>query len=83
MADKTAEIVKEGRFEDFVSELDRTVRDLEGGNLTLDQSLLAFERGIGLVRQCEKKLDEAKAKVEKLVKDANGGVKTENFEPRE
>lgn len=83
MADKVTEIAKEGRFEDFVSELDRVVRDLEGGNLTLDQSLSAFERGTKLVRECEKKLDEAKAKVEKLVKEANGGVKTENFEPRE
>lgn len=82
MAEKPMETIRERRFEESVSELEQVVRGLEGPDLTLDQSLQAFERGVGLVRECEKKLEEAKAKVERLVKDANGQMKTENFEPQ-
>jgi exodeoxyribonuclease VII small subunit len=66
-----------------MSELEVVVRQLEGGNLPLDESLKAFERGIGLTRECEVLLSEAKGKVEKLIADATGEMKAENFEPKE
>lgn len=70
-------------FEIGLSELEQIVRQLEGGNLTLDESIKAFERGVLLVRECETKLEEAKTKVERLVKSANGELKEEKFEPKE
>jgi len=70
-------------FEQTMSELEGVVRQLEGPNLSLDDSLGAFERGIKLTRECEALLNEAKGKVEKLIRDQAGELKTETFEPKE
>lgn len=69
------------KFETAVEKLEQIVRKLEGGDLTLEESLKAFEEGIGLTRMCEKLLQEAKGKVEKLVKKESGKVEIESFEP--
>lgn len=69
------------KFETAVEKLEQIVRKLEGGELTLDESLKIFEEGIGLARSCEKLLQEAKGKVEKLVKKESGRVEVEAFEP--
>ncbi|MBI4238198.1 MAG: exodeoxyribonuclease VII small subunit [Deltaproteobacteria bacterium] len=66
-------------FEDAMRELEARVRELEGGNLTLDQSIAVFEAGTQLARQCEMRLAEAKGKVEILLKQANGEVAAEPF----
>lgn len=50
-------------FEDAVKELEQTVRDMESGDLGLDELLADFEKGIGLLRLCEKKLAEAEGKI--------------------
>jgi exodeoxyribonuclease VII small subunit len=68
------------KFEQVMEELEGIVRQLEGGSLTLDDSLTAFEKGIKLARECEEKLTEAKGKIEKLIMDSQGNYKTENFE---
>ena len=68
------------KFEQAMDELEGVVRNLEGGKLTLDESLTSFEKGVKLARECEGKLTEAKGKIEKLISDSNGQVKTENFE---
>ncbi len=70
-------------FEQSMSDLEGVVRKLEGGEITLDESLTAFEKGIKLTRECEVMLSEAKGRVEKLVKDAAGGTKREPFKPEE
>lgn len=70
-------------FELAMNELESVVRQLEGGSLTLDQSLAAFEKGISVTRECETLLSEAKTKVEKLIKESNGATRTEPFEPKE
>jgi exodeoxyribonuclease VII small subunit len=70
-------------FEQSMAELDAIVKQLEGGSFALEDSMKAFERGVGLARECETLLTEAKAKVEKLVRDAGGEWKTEAFEPKE
>jgi len=74
-------VVEKKTFEQSMAKLEEIVRRLETGDVSLDDSLKAFEKGIGYVRECEKKLDEAKGKIEKLVKQANGEVKTSSFEP--
>lgn len=53
-------------FEDALAELEAIVRGLEEGKGNLEDSIGAYERGAALKRHCERKLNEAKAKVEKI-----------------
>jgi exodeoxyribonuclease VII small subunit len=50
-------------FEETLAELESLVDTLEKGELSLEDSLVAFERGIRLTRACRKSLDEAEQKV--------------------
>lgn len=59
-------------FEDALEELERIVRQLEQGEVPLEQSIALYERGDALRRHCETKLREAELKVEKIVVDAEG-----------
>lgn len=52
-----------------MGKLEGIVRKLENGDLTLEESLKAFEEGVGLARLCEEQLQEAKGKIEKLVRN--------------
>ena len=52
-------MAKEIKFEDALSELESIVQKLERGELSLEESLTAFEEGIRLSRICSKRLDEA------------------------
>ncbi|MBI4211770.1 MAG: exodeoxyribonuclease VII small subunit [Deltaproteobacteria bacterium] len=70
-------------FELCLSELEQVVRKLEGGELTLDESLEAFEKGIGLARDCEKRLDDAKGRIEQLIKVESNEAKTAPFIPKD
>ena len=55
-----------------VSLFKEIVRSLENGSATLDESLKLYEEGIGLVRTCSAKLDEAEAKIKLLNVTADG-----------
>ncbi|ACK47487.1 exodeoxyribonuclease VII, small subunit [Shewanella baltica OS223] len=55
-------------FEESLSELERTVADLEQGDISLDDALKQFERGINLVRNSQAKLEQAQQKVAILLK---------------
>ncbi|MBC8264833.1 MAG: exodeoxyribonuclease VII small subunit [Anaerolineales bacterium] len=60
-------------FEESFKELEDTVLRLEGGGLTLDESIALFERGMTLAEHCGQKLDEAELKVSQLVSSDEGG----------
>ncbi|MCQ2386075.1 MAG: exodeoxyribonuclease VII small subunit [Clostridia bacterium] len=60
---------KEPTFEEALERLETIVRSLEEGKMTLEDSLKGFEEGIGLVRLCTRKLDEAEQKVTVLLQD--------------
>lgn len=60
------------RFEDALARLEQIVHALEAGNLSLDDSLRAFEEGTGLLRLCARRLDEAERRIEILAKDEGG-----------
>ena len=62
----------EPRFEDALAELEGVVRRLEQGELPLEDSLVAFERGMALVKQLTKRLEEIERRVEVLVKQDDG-----------
>lgn len=64
-------------FEDALSELEAIVRRLESGEGKLEDAIEAYERGAALKSHCEKKLNEAKAKVEKISLGPGGKVATE------
>ncbi len=70
----------EKKFEGAMSELEEIVRALEGGDLPLEEALKAFEKGMGLVKFCSGKLEEAEKKVTMLMQDKNGEVKQVPFE---
>jgi len=64
-------------FEEALEELEAIVRQLEAGRGRLDDAIGSYERGAALKRHCETKLNEAKAKVEKIAFAADGSLKTE------
>lgn len=65
-------------FENSLEELERLVAQMEQGELSLEDSLKAFERGIELTRACQQALQTAEQKVEILV-SKNGEVGTTPF----
>ncbi|MCZ7385417.1 MAG: exodeoxyribonuclease VII small subunit [Candidatus Methanoperedens sp.] len=69
-------------FEEALLELEGIVEKLEKGQLSLDESLMLFEKGIKLVRECNDKLKSAQQKVEQLIEE-NGELRTEKFEGEE
>ena len=62
----------EKRFESALEELESVIEQLESGELSLEDSLTAFEKGVGLVKYCNQKLNEVEQKVELLTKDKEG-----------
>jgi exodeoxyribonuclease VII small subunit len=56
-------------FEFSLKELEKIVRDLESGDVNLDQSLLKFEKGIELYRKCRSTLENAEKKI-KILSDS-------------
>ena len=69
--------VRSMSFEDALAELERIVRGLEEGSAKLEESIIAYERGIALQRHCDAKLQEAQTRVERIVLGRNGAVAAE------
>ena len=59
-------------FETMMERLEALVEKLEGGNLSLEESIKSFEEGMGLVKQCSSVLQEAEQRIQKLTRDAEG-----------
>lgn len=69
----------EPTFEASLEELETIVRRMENGDLSLDESLDLFERGVTLARRCRERLDAAERRVEVLVKGAGGALEPAPF----
>jgi exodeoxyribonuclease VII small subunit len=65
-------------FEDSLEELEQLVEQMEQGELSLEESLKSFERGVKLTNSCQKALQEAEQKVQILV-EKNGQQTLEPF----
>ena len=76
----SAEETQAPDFERALAELEGLVERMEQGELTLEESLRQFERGIELARHCESALRQAEQKVEALVR-RNGETEAVPFEP--
>ena len=55
-------------FESCLDELEKVVKELEGGDLSLERSLELFERGMSLSDTCRKQLEEAETRVDMLIR---------------
>jgi exodeoxyribonuclease VII small subunit len=60
---------KKESFEKMLDKLEQVVRDLEAGELPLEEALKHFEKGIKLSRSCAKRLDAAERRIEEILKD--------------
>lgn len=67
-------------FETCLEELEKTVKELEAGDLPLERSLELFERGMGLSDACRKQLEQAETRVEMLIRK-EGKIAAEPFRP--
>jgi len=67
-------------YDVLVARLEKVVGELEAGQLTLEQSIEKFAEGVRLARDATRKLDEAEARVEMLVRSADGGDEAVPFE---
>jgi len=74
---------KKEKFEEALQKLEAIVAQMEEGDLPLEETLKAFEEGVGLARFCANKLDEAERKVEKLMRDQAGKLQTTPFSEEE
>ena len=66
-------------FEESLKKLESIVDKLEKGDLSLEDSLKLFEEGVGLSSACKKELEEAEGKVQVLIKQRDGSLKTQPF----
>lgn len=66
--EKTAAAATGPTFEAGLDELEKIVRELEGGDLPLERSLELFEKGVNLSESCRTRLQDAETKVEILLK---------------
>lgn len=71
----------EKSFETSLAELEQIVAKLESGDLPLEASLELFEKGIKLSRECRERLTKAERRIEILIKDSDGNLDVEDFDP--
>ena len=67
-------------FEGCLDELEKVVKELEAGDLSLERSLELFERGMGLSDTCRQQLEAAETRVEMLIRK-DGKMTAEPFRP--
>ncbi|HQK95091.1 MAG TPA: exodeoxyribonuclease VII small subunit [Armatimonadota bacterium] len=67
-------------FEDAIAKLESVVDALEGGQLTLEESLKLFQEGMALRAVCEAKLDQAETTIRKLLETSPGVVSEVEFQ---
>ena len=70
-------------FERSMTRLEQVVKKLESPDLSLDEAMKLFEEGVTLSRECQKQLEQAEARIEILLKKADGKIVAEPFEPEE
>ena len=74
---------KKETFESSLAELEELVQKLEGGSLTLDESIATFEKAVGLVKICNERLAAAEQKVRILTEGNDGTVSDRPFAIKE
>ncbi len=71
---------KEHTFESALKRLEEIVTKMETGDITLDESIKAFEEGQELVKFCLSKLENAEARLKRLEEDAGGNFSLQSMD---
>ncbi len=66
--------IKAMSFEQAMAELESLVRQMEKGQLPLEESITAYERGMALKAHCAVRLSEAKERIDKIVEQHDGSL---------
>ena len=74
--------MEEIKFEEAIKRLEEISKELESGNLSLDESVNKFEVGMKLSKTCTKMLNEAEKRINILINN-EGEISEENFTPEE
>ena len=72
-------MAKKKTFEESMKQLEQIVKELEDGDLPLEDALKKFEEGVALSKFCSQKLDETEKKVSILLKEPNGRISETPF----
>ncbi len=75
--------MEELTFEDAIEDLEKIVSELEGGKLTLDESVKKFEEGMKLSKHCNEILEKAEKQITILTENADGSLMEEPFQIEE
>lgn len=67
-------------FERSLARLEKIVTSLEQGDVPLDESLMMFEEGVKLSKECMETLNKAEVRIKQLTKDLNGKLQLTDFE---
>ncbi len=67
-------------YEESIKELEQIVKELENGELTLDDSIKKFEKGMELSKHCSELLENAEKKITLLIEKDDNSFDEENFE---
>ena len=67
------------KFEESLGRLEKIVKNLEEGEISLEEALPLFEEGIKLLNKLKNYLSTAESKIEKLIKDSEGKFKTSGY----
>ena len=59
-------------YEQQLQQLETLIKQLENGDLSLDQTLAAHEQGVALIRACQQQLEQAEQRIQLLAQDDNG-----------
>lgn len=66
-------------YEESIKQLEQVVKELESGELSLDESIKKFEKGIELSKYCSSLLEDAEKKITVLIEKADGEFDEEPF----
>ena len=67
-------------FEEMMQDLEQIAKELESGNLSLDESVKKFEEGIELSKECSNILESSEKKISILVKNSDNQMTEEEFD---
>ena len=71
--------MKKPDFETSLKEFEEIVEQLETSDLTLDETLAKYEKGIKIYKQCYQILEKAEKRINILLKNSTGDIRTEEF----
>ena len=71
--------MKSKTFEEAIDELEKVVNELENDELSLDESVDKFQKGMELSKYCNSLLEDAEKKISVLIDDGDGNMKEKDF----